>query len=793
MRLFERSITKTILESLYESEDAVYNHLGERCPKCGSGNYFEVDGAEYDDGTQEFKLVCADCGYESDVDELNHNDLNEAEEVKEEKKVTKVEVLILPTIKFMWAEGNQDHIKALFGSAEEHDMDFSKFQNAVYMLDQEVSNSGRGGYDKVKYVANIQVKFTYEDGSTSEETSTYTGRVDCGDGYKYVTVSKNMQHFIQDVYKDAEVIVKEDDTAELKESAETGSGMSIKEYAMNYFDGDIDIDVTDTEIFMLVAFVNDFNEEPKDNYDRFLNLLGERTKVVKVDNNVLTCDFSSVFKPYEDKLQDFFNMDYSDYNEAYYEAVSNLEPLISGNAGEKTYGELIDILNSKQVTNEADNLESLIDEAARYLFNEGDEDYLPDYEEFNDSIMEISKDLFDKAKERALEALTNLAEHQYYDDDGGYGTVLELNDNHTIRELNNENKSYEEWASIVNSKQAQFKADTDVDLLLLGRMGRHACVEPTYDNCLNFNYLQETQERLEREAIDEFNGKQMNESVDIDKFKEMVSELHSYIEAGPDKISRDLKAAIKSNKLEDYLKHKAAMSDEEISNFKKKYSSESINESFDVNKVAKRVARYKEPDKHVFHSWYEELSPDKAEEMARQASLENPEDVFYVQYDDIMNGSSEYRYVNGVQYNINKGGFHWTNGLPKFHTDADWQAVYNREKTWEEIDTMNESVDNDPDLDADQVQVDVDYWTDIDEADIEDVSNAKPIGVYTVSNNSAIYVYQIEYDIEDRVLVGDSSDETKAKWEDIIYGDGEAYFWYGDIKVPFNDVVRTDI
>ena len=352
MRLIERSLTKTLLESLYESEDAVYNHLGERCPKCGSGNYFEVDGAEYDDGTQEFKLVCADCGYESSTDELNNNDLNEAEEVKEEKKVTKVEVLILPIIKFMWAEGNQDNIKALFGSAEEHDMDFSKFQNAVYMLDQEVSNSGRGGYDKVKYVANIKVKFTYEDGSTSEETSTYTGRVDCGDGYKYVTVSKNMKHFIQDVYKDAEVTVKEDDTAELKESA-VNEGITLKDYAMNHFDGDIDEDVTDTEVDMLVAFVYDFNEEPKDNYDRFLNLLGERTKVVKVGNNVLTCDFSSVFKPYEDKLQDFFNMDYSEFNEAWAEAVSNLEALVSGNAGEKTYKELIDILNSKQMNESA--------------------------------------------------------------------------------------------------------------------------------------------------------------------------------------------------------------------------------------------------------------------------------------------------------------------------------------------------------------------------------------------------------------------------------------------------------
>ena len=312
---------------------------------------------------------------------------------------------------------------------------------------------------------------------------------------------------------------------------ESISGNTIKEYAMNYLDGYIDNDVTDTEIDMLVAFSFDFNEEPDADfkaYSDFMNLIAERTKVVEVQNSsygdTLVCDFSSVFKPYNEQLKEFFDMDNSEFgeDEAYYEAVANLEALISGNAGDSTYRELIDILNSKPM-NEASNLESIIDEAARYLFDEGDRDYLPDYEEFNDYTMDISKDLFDKAKERALEALTNLAEHQYYDHDGGHGTVLELNDNHTIWELNNENKSYEEWASIVNSKQAQFKADTGVDLLLLGRMGRHACVEPTYDNCINFTYLQETQEKLEQEAIDEFNAEEMNESLSPNSGRKYVS------------------------------------------------------------------------------------------------------------------------------------------------------------------------------------------------------------------------------------------------------------------------------
>ena len=156
----------------------------------------------------------------------------------------------------------------------------------------------------------------------------------------------------------------------------------------------------------------------------------------------------------------------------------------------------------------------VVDEAARYMFDNSDKDvnYLPDYEEFRDSIMEVSEDVYNKAKEKVIEAINNLNEHHYEDYDGGYGTVLELNDNHTIWKLTNENKSDEEWASIVNSKLAQFEAETGVELLLLGRMGRHACVEPTYDNCMNFDFLQETQERLEEEAINEFNSEEMNES-----------------------------------------------------------------------------------------------------------------------------------------------------------------------------------------------------------------------------------------------------------------------------------------
>ena len=54
-------------------------------------------------------------------------------------------------------------------------------------------------------------------------------------------------------------------------------------------------------------------------------------------------------------------------------------------------------------------------------------------------------------------------------------------------------------------------------------------------------------------------------------FKNAVMELHSYIEANPKTISQDLRKAINNKSLDNYLKTKAAMTDDEIKSFKDKY------------------------------------------------------------------------------------------------------------------------------------------------------------------------------------------------------------------------------
>ena len=74
-----------------------------------------------------------------------------------------------------------------------------------------------------------------------------------------------------------------------------------------------------------------------------------------------------------------------------------------------------------------------------------------------------------------------------------------------------------------------------------------------------------------------------------------------------------------------------------------------VEEAFDVDKVAKRIARHNEFDNgHVLHN-YERMTSAEAEEKARLASIEDPDDIYYVSYDNIMNPSSDIKWKNGKQ------------------------------------------------------------------------------------------------------------------------------------------------
>lgn len=62
----------------------------------------------------------------------------------------------------------------------------------------------------------------------------------------------------------------------------------------------------------------------------------------------------------------------------------------------------------------------------------------------------------------------------------------------------------------------------------------------------------------------------------------------------------------------------------------------------------KRIARTTEFDNgRVIHNDWIKISDEEAEQIAQKKSEEDPGNIYYVQYDDIMNPSSDKYWVNG--------------------------------------------------------------------------------------------------------------------------------------------------
>lgn len=170
------------------------------------------------------------------------------------------------------------------------------------------------------------------------------------------------------------------------------------------------------------------------------------------------------------------------------------------------------------ILKESDEVKEYSDELMRYIYDETTYDVdrdgsisninFPEYDYFNDYVMSIDKKSFDEAVEKINNALNDV---KLYNDSEGSGVYLELSDNHTMYDLNDNGKSEEEWFSIVKSKEVEFENETDVPLRFLGRSGRHVCVDLNLENIINYDKLKEVQERLEKEAVAEFNDEVINE------------------------------------------------------------------------------------------------------------------------------------------------------------------------------------------------------------------------------------------------------------------------------------------
>lgn len=164
----------------------------------------------------------------------------------------------------------------------------------------------------------------------------------------------------------------------------------------------------------------------------------------------------------------------------------------------------------------ADISEEAVNEVARNLFDGGDIDYtierdgsanidtwnLPDVDSYEYSYGIVDKETLDKA----IELLTKLISSvKFYVGDNG--ASLELNDNHTLWDINAPDEykgefDYDYYQYLVEQALDDFEERTGVEVHQDGRMGRHIVVDITFDNMTRFDELKAIQEELEADVIE---------------------------------------------------------------------------------------------------------------------------------------------------------------------------------------------------------------------------------------------------------------------------------------------------
>lgn len=126
-------------------------------------------------------------------------------------------------------------------------------------------------------------------------------------------------------------------------------------------------------------------------------------------------------------------------------------------------------------------------------------DELPTY---RDLVDEFDDRLTRQDYRNVINTINNSNVSFYLSDDGPY---IELSDNQTLWEIDSEIDDEDYWG-IVDNALAEFENETGVTPHLLGRSGRHVCVDINWSNFTNYDELVKVQRRLEKEVIDKANN-----------------------------------------------------------------------------------------------------------------------------------------------------------------------------------------------------------------------------------------------------------------------------------------------
>lgn len=155
--------------------------------------------------------------------------------------------------------------------------------------------------------------------------------------------------------------------------------------------------------------------------------------------------------------------------------------------------------------------ETWCQEQAEYYFNQDCQDSGNlDEIDYVDILNEYTSNENESKRVESLihDAWKIIKDHIYYSD---YKKYIELSDNHTLWQIDNDkfpndDSAADEYNSQVEAAFETFKDETGVDLLALGRSGRHICVELNYENALKYSELVDKQQELEDEVISAMNS-----------------------------------------------------------------------------------------------------------------------------------------------------------------------------------------------------------------------------------------------------------------------------------------------
>jgi len=112
----------------------------------------------------------------------------------------------------------------------------------------------------------------------------------------------------------------------------------------------------------------------------------------------------------------------------------------------------------------------------------------------------------------------------------------------------------------------------------------------------------------------------------------------------------------------------------------------SYRESLCESTELKQVCRFGFPATGIPCTNWLEISDSDAEARAKKMSAENPNDIYYVRYNDVMDSSSDIRWINGKEYDASN--VRMSSGKPHVLVGSDWveaETVTNSIKEWYEF------------------------------------------------------------------------------------------------------------